>query len=64
MNLDFTTAEVILMNNVGQVMSKKILTKNATSSSINVQDFPTGVYFMKIVIDDEYVHNQKVLVQK
>ena len=64
LNLDFNAAEVFLINNLGQVISTKTLTKNATTTTISVQDFPTGIYFLKIVIDGEYVHNQKVLVQK
>lgn len=64
MNLEFTTAEVMLINNVGQVLHKRNLSKNTASTDINVQDLPNGIYFMKLVIDNEYVYNQKVMVQK
>ncbi len=63
MNLDFDVANVYLINHLGQIVRTNTLSKNTTSSTIAVQDLPTGVYFLKIILDNEYTHNEKVLVQ-
>ncbi|HMT35132.1 MAG TPA: zinc-dependent metalloprotease [Chitinophagaceae bacterium] len=62
-NLDFQQASVFLMNNLGQIVKTTSLNQQTSSTSLHVENLPTGIYFLKIVLDNEYTYNQKVVVE-
>ncbi|MCC7029784.1 MAG: zinc-dependent metalloprotease [Chitinophagaceae bacterium] len=63
MNLNYTTAEFSLMNHLGQTIQAEKTDNSRKSVTFDVRELPTGIYFLKIVIDGKYAHNEKVLIQ-
>jgi hypothetical protein len=63
LNLSYNSADFSLLNNLGQILKAEKISNNRNSITLDVHDLPAGIYFLKIVIDGKYAHNQKVLIQ-
>ena len=60
---DFNVKKIRIqvLNSVGQLLLDESFTNNNTS--FNIQDFPVGVYFVKLISDNQLIEIQKIIKQ-
>jgi hypothetical protein len=57
-----STAEVIIVDMLGNIISKSKLSGGINSLSINCQSFKDGVYFLKTIVDGKDLKTHKLIV--
>ena len=61
---DESSLDLMIVNQMGQMVYFQNITKNSTSHKINIQEFPTGLYFIKIITSSGSVYKSKLEVIK